>query len=111
MPLLPDGTYASGQKWFALRGRPKNPTEAGSATGAQLLSRSSLVGREEFWAKYDGFGGAASAFEAEQGPDLHAAVVRLLPRKVHGFVRFGAKGPGWFAVLGFKGGFVICVRI
>ncbi|CAE7200128.1 unnamed protein product [Symbiodinium natans] len=47
MPQLPDGTFASGARWFALRGRPKNHTE-------------------EFWATYDGFGGVAIAFQEQE---------------------------------------------
>eukprot|EP00439_Symbiodinium_sp_Y106_P009686 s2814_g1.t1 len=64
MPKLPDGTFASGAKWFALRGRPKNHTE-------------------EFWAKYDGFGGVALAFqESETGVTaLHRAAAFGWPQQ------------------------------
>ncbi|OLP95603.1 hypothetical protein AK812_SmicGene22256 [Symbiodinium microadriaticum] len=64
MPKLPDGTFASGAKWFALRGRPKNHSE-------------------EFWAKYDGFGGDALAFqESETGVTaLHRAAAFGWPQQ------------------------------
>eukprot|EP00933_Yihiella_yeosuensis_P038483 TRINITY_DN32419_c0_g1_i2.p1 TRINITY_DN32419_c0_g1~~TRINITY_DN32419_c0_g1_i2.p1 ORF type:complete len:136 (+),score=35.77 TRINITY_DN32419_c0_g1_i2:68-475(+) len=64
MPKLPDGTVAHGEKWFALRSRPKNPTE-------------------EFWAKYDGFGSALLAFkEGEEGvTPLHKAAAFGWPQQ------------------------------
>eukprot|EP00440_Ansanella_granifera_P009899 gb/GFBE01010729.1/.p1 GENE.gb/GFBE01010729.1/~~gb/GFBE01010729.1/.p1 ORF type:complete len:136 (+),score=26.15 gb/GFBE01010729.1/:1-408(+) len=64
MPRLPDGSFASGEKWFAKRGRPKNHTE-------------------EFWAKYDGFGNASLAFqegEASTTP-LHKAAAFGWPQQ------------------------------
>ena len=66
MPKLPDGTFASGAKWFALRGRPKNHSEVGAEN--LCVERPSCGIRvrswQEFWAKYDGFGGDALAFQA-----------------------------------------------
>ncbi|CAE8596586.1 unnamed protein product [Polarella glacialis] len=64
MPRLPDGSFARGEKWFALRGRPKNHTE-------------------EFWARYDGFGSALLAFqESEAGiTPLHKAAAFGWPQQ------------------------------
>lgn len=64
MPFLPDGRFVRGERWFALRGRPKNHTEVLHPCRGEHVA-------EEFWAKYDGYG--CEAFQAHCMTLLHVS--------------------------------------
>lgn len=62
MPKLPDGSFARGEKWFALRSRPKNQTE-------------------EFWARYSGYGNVAFREDETAITPLHKSAAFGWPQQ------------------------------